>query len=110
VVRALCFWRYSWIENGLTHNAGRYTAQLTLFYRQGCHLCEDLEQQLSELLEPGSYRLEKVDIDEDEILKGLYNARVPVLNCEKEEVCEHFLDLEALQKALGHALASYNEQ
>ena len=83
---------------------------LRLYYREGCHLCEDLEQQLEELLEPDSYRLLKIDIDEDNTLKQAYNARVPVLKCEDEEVCEHFLDLEALHKALGHALASYNRE
>jgi len=85
-----------------------YRPQLTLYYREGCHLCEDLEQQLSELLEPDSYHLLKVDIDEDEALRRAYNVRVPVLKCEDQEVCEHFLDLEALRNALEQALASYN--
>jgi len=87
-----------------------YTPQLTLYYRDGCHLCEDLEQQLGELLDAGSYRLQKVDIDADDVLKAAYNVRVPVLNCEDEEVCEHFLDLEALHNALERALASYNRE
>lgn len=87
-----------------------YRPTLTLYYREGCHLCEDLEQQLSELLDSHSYQLLKVDIDEDNKLKQAYNDRVPVLNCEAEEVCEHFLDLEALHKALGRALASYNRE
>ena len=85
-----------------------YTPTLTMYYREGCHLCEDLEQQLSELLEPHSYHLKMVDIDEDTALKLAYNARVPVLYCEKTEVCEHFLDFAALQSALSQAHASYN--
>ncbi|MFK7857842.1 MAG: glutaredoxin family protein [Granulosicoccus sp.] len=85
-----------------------YQPQLTLYYRDGCHLCEDLEQLLFELLDPHSYRLLKVDIDTNDVLKNAYNVRVPVLKCENEEVCEHFLDLEALHKALERALASYN--
>ena len=85
-----------------------YIPTLTMYYREGCHLCEDLEQQLSELLEPRSYRLEMVDIDEDTALKVAYDVRVPVLYCEKTEVCEHFLDFAALQSALSQAHASYN--
>ncbi|MFK8078735.1 MAG: glutaredoxin family protein [Granulosicoccus sp.] len=85
-----------------------YRPRLTLYYREGCHLCEDLERQLPELLKPDSYRLLKVDIDTDDALKHAYNIRVPVLKCEDHEVCEHFLDLEALHKALERALASYN--
>lgn len=93
----------------MSHGSG-FRAQLTLYYREGCHLCEDLEQQLGELLDPQSYQLLKVDIDEDNLLKQAYNERVPVLNCNDEEVCEHFLDLEALHNALGRALASYNRE
>ena len=65
---------------------------------------------LYELLEPGSFQLRKVDIDEDDALKTTYNARVPVLMCGGTEVCEHFLDLDALQNALERAYASYNSE
>ena len=82
--------------------------QLTLYFREGCHLCEDMEQLLHELLDPQSFQLHKVDIDDDEILRASYNARVPVLSCEDIEVCEHFLDLDALRNALKQAHASYN--
>jgi len=36
---------------------------LTLYYREGCHLCEDMEGLLHELLPSGSFRLDRVDID-----------------------------------------------
>jgi len=72
---------------------------LTLYMRQGCHLCEDMEQQIHELLVPGSYRLNLVDIDADEALKKRYNEWVPVLNHADQEICHHFLDLNALQTA-----------
>lgn len=80
--------------------------ELTLHYREGCHLCEDLEKLLGELLEPGSYTLRRIDIDEDETLKMAYNERVPVLSCDNVELCEHFLDLDAVKGAL----ASYNTE
>lgn len=81
---------------------------LTLYHRVGCHLCEDLEQQLKELLEPDSYRLTKIDIDTSQELKSAFNARVPVLFCEETDVCEHFLDFESLRNALVKAVARYN--
>lgn len=80
------------------------TPELTLHYREGCHLCEDMEQQLHELLEPASFTLRKVDIDEDPAIRSAYNVRVPVLSCDQVDLCEHFLDLEAVKSAL----ASYN--
>ncbi|MFT4729418.1 MAG: hypothetical protein ACI9UN_003936 [Granulosicoccus sp.] len=84
--------------------------QLTLHYREGCHLCEDMEQQLQELLEPGSFTLIRIDIDEDPVLKEVYNVRVPVLSCDQLDVCEHFLDLQAVKEALaGYNTASPSE-
>lgn len=76
---------------------------LTLFYREGCHLCEDMEQNIIDLLPADAYRIEKVDIDSDPELQSAYNVRVPVLKCEDTEVCEHFLDLDALRDALAGA-------
>lgn len=75
-------------------------ASLTLYYREGCHLCEDMEEQLYELLDANSFSLKKVDIDSCEALRVAYNVRVPVLFCGQNEICEHFLDLQALQNAL----------
>ena len=77
---------------------------LTLYMRQGCHLCEDLEQQLHELLEPGTFELTLVDIDTDTALKERFNEWVPVLSHADREICHHFLDL----KALRTAQAGYN--
>jgi len=77
---------------------------LTLYVRQGCHLCEDMEQQIHDLLEQGTYRLSLVDIDADNALKNRYNEWVPVLNHADQEICHHFLDL----KALRAAQAGYN--
>ena len=84
------------------------TPELTLHYREGCHLCEDMEQQLHELLDPGSFSLIRIDIDEDPVLKEAYNIRVPVLSCDQMDVCEHFLDLQAVKEALARAQAGYN--
>jgi len=69
-------------------------------------LCEDLEAQLAELLTPGSFELERVDIDADTDLRARYDVRVPVLALGAHEICYHFLDLQALR----HALASYNRE
>ncbi|MEE9320582.1 MAG: glutaredoxin family protein [Granulosicoccus sp.] len=77
---------------------------LTLFFREGCHLCEDLEQQLEQLLPRGSYRLLRVDIDDNPALRERYNERVPVLAHDEIELCHHFLDLQAVRQVL----ASYN--
>ena len=52
--------------------------QLTLYTTLGCHLCERLEALLA-VLHHGDYRLEKVEISEDDVLMKRYGGRIPVL-------------------------------
>ena len=48
-----------------------------LYSRQGCCLCEGLEERLRELLPPG--HLQVVDVDGDPALQARYGFSVPVL-------------------------------
>jgi hypothetical protein len=48
-----------------------------LYSRQGCCLCEGLEERLRELLPPG--HLQVVDVDGDPALQARYGHSVPVL-------------------------------
>lgn len=50
---------------------------LILYSREGCCLCEGLEERLRELLPPNA--LEVVDVDGDPALQGRYGLSVPVL-------------------------------
>lgn len=77
---------------------------LTLYYREGCHLCEDMEALLHELLPVGSFRLERIDIDDNPELQRDLNDQVPLLVSGKQVLSTHFLDLEAVTSLL----ASYN--
>ena len=81
------------------------TPRLTLLEREGCHLCEDMAAQLDELFAPGSFALERIDIDTDPALRARYDHDVPVLLDGTTELCRHFLD--AL--AVTTCLAGYNE-
>ncbi len=79
-------------------------ATLTLYFRDGCHLCEEMQELLGELLDPASYQLKRVDIDADPALRAEYNELVPVLKLGETELCRYFLDLKSVQQAL----AGYN--
>lgn len=58
-----------------------------IFYsRNDCPLCEDIEDTLNQL--GISYTF--VDIDSDESLKKKYNAKVPVLMHNNQELCFPF--------------------
>ena len=74
---------------------------LELLYRTGCHLCDEMRDLLAELLPEGSYQLMERDIDEDPALRAAHDVRVPVLRLGGEELCHHFLDLEAVRTALA---------
>jgi hypothetical protein len=51
--------------------------ELLLFTRQGCCLCEGLEEKLRALDPPQPLRL--IDVDTDPALQGRYGLAVPVL-------------------------------
>jgi hypothetical protein len=56
---------------------------LLLFSRQGCCLCEGLEERLRALPEPVLLRV--VDVDLDPVLRARYDLTVPVLALEAGE-------------------------
>ncbi|MGD8484412.1 MAG: glutaredoxin family protein [Thioalkalispiraceae bacterium] len=68
----------------------------TLYARLGCHLCEDMQHQLQSLQAERPFALEVVDIDSDPALEAQYGTRVPVLLSGETEICQYFLDKQAL--------------
>mgnify|MGYP001815394214 CR=1 FL=1 len=75
--------------------------QLTLYIREGCHLCDDMEQALREYAAELDFEIHRVPIDNDAELEQAYGAKVPVLVRGGEEVCHYFLDTRALKQALN---------
>jgi glutaredoxin len=77
--------------------------QLTLYYREGCHLCEAMLQALRDLkLKLGlELELQLVDIDRDPELVRRYDEWVPVLYLGEREVCHYHLDEQLLRQFLG---------
>jgi len=74
---------------------------LTLYGRAGCHLCDDMEQQLRRLQPERGFELTVVDIDGDPALGGEYGLKIPVLMAGTREICHYRLDLDALARILG---------
>lgn len=52
-------------------------ARVTLYERDGCHLCDEARVLLDEMLGPDRY--ERVNVDTDDALVLRYGFRVPVL-------------------------------
>jgi hypothetical protein len=67
--------------------------QWTVYTRAECGLCEQLQQELAELLGPAAAALvEVVEVDGDPALERRYGKRVPVLMADGDFVCAYRLD------------------
>ena len=57
---------------------------VTVYSRQGCHLCEIAEKTLQELVEELAFTLEILFIDGNAELEKLYGTEVPVIHINGE--------------------------
>ncbi len=73
---------------------------LTLYSRQWCHLCDDMESALEALQRELRFDLEILDVDAFPDLEALYDEKVPVLVGGDQEICHHFLDRSAVRAYL----------
>lgn len=72
-------------------------ADLTLYGRGYCHLCEDMKIALEPLRRDFSFVLHEVDVDTDPATEARFGELVPVLMVGApatpgEELCHYFLD------------------
>ncbi len=74
---------------------------LTLYSRQWCHLCREMEEGLLRLQIELRFDLEVLDVDADPQLEARFNERVPVLECDGKELCHYVLDAAAVRAYLS---------
>jgi glutaredoxin len=78
--------------------------QLTLYYREKCHLCDAMRKALVAFSRNHqAIEWREIDIDRDVELIRRYDVLVPVLCLGEREVCHHFFDESALIAALALA-------
>ncbi len=75
---------------------------VTLYTRDGCHLCEQAKEDLGTLQESIPHRLVEVDIEQDEALLNAYVLEIPVVQVGPYTVKAPF-DRQKLQITLGAA-------
>jgi glutaredoxin len=73
---------------------------VTLYAREGCHLCDDARAVLERVRASHPFRLDEVDIEADDALHARYLERIPVVALDGEELFDHFVDEEALGRKL----------
>lgn len=77
-------------------------AQVTLYERRDCHLCEEARRHMDALI--GADRYDRVDIDADDELVLRYGFRVPVVavdGVDRLEAPVTAQDLSALLRKIG---------
>jgi len=73
--------------------------EFVVFSRRGCHLCEELLEQLEPLCR-GRASLSVKDVDASPEWVAAYGLKVPVLLVDGEEICYYHLDRERVMKIL----------
>jgi glutaredoxin len=73
---------------------------VTLYGRDGCHLCEDARAGLEALRARVPFSLQEVDIESDDALHRRYLERIPVIALDGEELYDFFLDAADLETRL----------
>ena len=79
-----------------------YENELIVYYRQGCHLCEEMAGHLHQHQAEFNYQLNWVDIDKDPELKRIYDVDVPVVRYKGEVIFYHFFDEEQLRLSFAN--------
>jgi hypothetical protein len=73
---------------------------LTLYVREGCHLCDEFLVELAQDLGPAGDALVVRDVDTDPGLAARYGTRLPVLEAGGTVVCEGRYDRAKVLAAL----------
>jgi glutaredoxin len=58
--------------------------EITIYSRQGCHLCDDAFNTLESMRKELNFEIEVIDIDQDAELIKLYSDQVPVIHIDGE--------------------------
>jgi len=69
---------------------------LSIYTRAECHLCEEMLESLNSWQSRFDFKVKIVDIDQDPSLTDRFAARIPVLVMGDIEICQYYLDENAL--------------
>ncbi len=79
------------------------TPTVTLYGREGCHLCDGARAALLRIRAHAHFTLEEVDITTDDDLHRRYLERIPVVALDGRELFDFFVDEPTLLNALSFA-------
>jgi glutaredoxin len=76
---------------------------VTMYMREGCHLCDEAKSAMAPVLAALGARLQEVDIDDDPALRARYSNDVPVIFIGSQFFTQHRVDLARLRRHLETA-------
>jgi len=76
---------------------------VTMYMREGCHLCEEARTAMAPVLTALGARLQEVDIDDDPILLARYTNDIPVIFIGAQFFTQHRVDAARLRRHLENA-------
>ena len=75
-------------------------AEVIVYSRQGCHLCEVVKDSLRQLARRAQFTWKEVDVDSDPELQRLYSEEVPVVFIDGRKAFKYHLDEEQFLRRL----------
>ena len=73
---------------------------VTLYTREGCHLCEEAKAAMQPIVERHRAELREIDIDDDAELRAMYNDSVPVVFVGADFFARYRVDTQKFENAL----------
>jgi len=73
---------------------------VTIYQRDGCHLCEIAAEHLVELQREHGFEICAVDIEASDQLHAAYLERIPVIAVNGDELYDFEIDIEDLKSRL----------
>jgi glutaredoxin len=74
---------------------------ITLYTKEGCHLCENAKEALLELEDDFEMTLEEIDITTDSALFEKYKWTIPVMVVDNQIILESRIDARKIYRALA---------
>ncbi|MFT4049050.1 MAG: glutaredoxin family protein [Solirubrobacterales bacterium] len=62
--------------------------RITIFGRPGCHLCDDAEETVAQLVDGSGATIEVINIEHDEELHRRFLEKIPVIEIDGEQIAE----------------------
>ena len=82
------------------YNGPSIMAQVTVYTKPGCHLCEEAVRLLQRVQKQNPFTLEEVNIQDDPALLAEYGEQVPVVTLNGTFLFEYAVDEARLRQLL----------